>query len=222
MPKKYYAVRQGRTTGIFLTWDECKKSVIGYKNAIYKSFLTKEEAEEFLNRGNDSSSNSLKNNSTDEKNYHNSDEEVYSQIQDEFTMIAYIDGSYDDSSKSFAYAGIYFTNKDKETFSITSDDKSVSSMRNVAGEVNASMYVMKKALEFGIKELYIYFDYMGIESWAVGDWKTNNHLTQGYKKFYDSIKKDLTVHFCKVKSHTKVKYNEIADKLAKEALGIKL
>ena len=38
--KKFYAVRQGRKTGMFLTWDECKKQVMGYPGAIYKSFGT--------------------------------------------------------------------------------------------------------------------------------------------------------------------------------------
>jgi ribonuclease HI len=46
--KKYYAVLKGRKTGIFTTWDDCKKQVEGFSNAIYKSFKTKEEAEEFL------------------------------------------------------------------------------------------------------------------------------------------------------------------------------
>lgn len=45
---KYYAVRCGRTTGIFLNWDECKQSVNGYKGAIYKSFASKQEAESFV------------------------------------------------------------------------------------------------------------------------------------------------------------------------------
>ena len=42
--KKFYAVRQGRKTGMFLTWDECKKQVMGYPGAIYKSFGTEAEA----------------------------------------------------------------------------------------------------------------------------------------------------------------------------------
>ena len=41
--KKFYAVRQGRKTGMFLTWDECKKQVMGYPGAIYKSFGTEAE-----------------------------------------------------------------------------------------------------------------------------------------------------------------------------------
>ncbi len=38
--KKFYAVKQGRKTGMFLTWDDCKKQVMGYPGAIYKSFGT--------------------------------------------------------------------------------------------------------------------------------------------------------------------------------------
>jgi ribonuclease HI len=45
---KFYAVANGRTIGIFLNWDDCHTSVIGYKNASYKKFDTKEEAEIFI------------------------------------------------------------------------------------------------------------------------------------------------------------------------------
>ena len=44
----YYAVASGRTIGVFSTWDECNRAVKGYKNASYKKFDTKQEAEEFV------------------------------------------------------------------------------------------------------------------------------------------------------------------------------
>ncbi|MCU0447656.1 MAG: ribonuclease H family protein [Microscillaceae bacterium] len=44
--KKFYVVWQGRKTGVFDTWDECKKQVDGYPQAIYKSFKTKDLAEQ--------------------------------------------------------------------------------------------------------------------------------------------------------------------------------
>ena len=34
--KKIYAVRKGHKTGLFYTWDECKKAVYGYSGAEYK------------------------------------------------------------------------------------------------------------------------------------------------------------------------------------------
>ncbi len=46
--KKYYAVRYGRKTGIFNTWEECKIQVTEFRNAQYKGFSTLEEAKEYL------------------------------------------------------------------------------------------------------------------------------------------------------------------------------
>lgn len=46
----FYAVVQGRTTGIFLNWSDCKNSVVGYKGALYKKFSTIEEAELYINK----------------------------------------------------------------------------------------------------------------------------------------------------------------------------
>lgn len=51
MPKKVYAVRAGRTCGIFTTWDECKKQVDGYAGARYKGFTDIAEALSWLNGG---------------------------------------------------------------------------------------------------------------------------------------------------------------------------
>jgi ribonuclease HI len=48
----YYAVANGRTNGVFLTWGDCCGSVKGYKNAVYKKFETKKEAEEFIQSNN--------------------------------------------------------------------------------------------------------------------------------------------------------------------------
>ena len=47
---KYYAVYKGKSVipKIYTSWDECKKEVIGFKGAIYKSFTTEKEAKEFI------------------------------------------------------------------------------------------------------------------------------------------------------------------------------
>ena len=71
------------------------------------------------------------------------------------------------------------------------------------------------------KRLDLYYDYKGIEEWALGNWKTNNTLTKSYKLKYDDIKKVLDVRFNKVDAHTGDKYNEEADILAKKSVGVK-
>ena len=45
---KYYAVRKGRTTGIFLDWESCQESVKGYKGAEFKSFTDLSDANKYL------------------------------------------------------------------------------------------------------------------------------------------------------------------------------
>ena len=42
---KYYVVWEGHQSGIFDTWDKCKRQVDGYTGAKYKGFTTLEEAQ---------------------------------------------------------------------------------------------------------------------------------------------------------------------------------
>ncbi|MCR4831128.1 MAG: ribonuclease H family protein [Pseudobutyrivibrio sp.] len=56
MAKKVYAVRIGRTPGIYNTWDEAKSQVDGFKGARYKSFTTMAEAKAFMGGSDDGAS----------------------------------------------------------------------------------------------------------------------------------------------------------------------
>ncbi len=47
---KIYAVKVGRKTGLFHSWEEREKQVKGYKGAIYKSFSSEEEAKNYLRK----------------------------------------------------------------------------------------------------------------------------------------------------------------------------
>ncbi|KGN67842.1 viroplasmin family protein [Porphyromonas sp. COT-108 OH1349] len=51
--KKTYIVWSGRTPGIYLSWNDCKKEVIGVDGAKYKSFedISEQEAEAILEAG---------------------------------------------------------------------------------------------------------------------------------------------------------------------------
>ena len=54
----YYVVKKGYNVGIFKTWTECKKSVSGYKNPIFRKFNTYDEASLFFKEKSNSNSNS--------------------------------------------------------------------------------------------------------------------------------------------------------------------
>ena len=75
-------------------------------------------------------------------------------------------------------------------------------------------------LENGIDDIEIYHDYEGVGKWADGLWKANNPLTQGYKQFIADARRIMSIRFIKVKAHAGNKYNEMADKLAKQALDL--
>nr|XP_034965797.1 ribonuclease H1 isoform X2 [Zootoca vivipara] len=47
----FYAVRKGRRTGVYRTWEECKEQVDKYKYASFKKFSTEEDAWDFINDG---------------------------------------------------------------------------------------------------------------------------------------------------------------------------
>jgi ribonuclease HI len=44
---KYYAVRAGKTPGVYMTWKECQEQTTGFKGASYKSFNSRKDAEDF-------------------------------------------------------------------------------------------------------------------------------------------------------------------------------
>jgi ribonuclease HI len=45
---KFYAVRKGRTPGIYRTWDKCRAEVEGFAGAQFKSFTSEREAQAYL------------------------------------------------------------------------------------------------------------------------------------------------------------------------------
>ncbi|KIX99178.1 uncharacterized protein Z520_04754 [Fonsecaea multimorphosa CBS 102226] len=46
--RKYYAVRQGKTPGIYDTWTDCLGQVKGHKGAVFKAFQSLQEAQAFM------------------------------------------------------------------------------------------------------------------------------------------------------------------------------
>ncbi len=203
MAGKYYAVKKGLKTGIFRTWEECKANVSGYSGASYKSFKTKAEAEAYLGTGKDS------------------DFQPENALNDKDCVKIYVDGSYNSATKEFSYGMVVLCGDGEEKYSGKSDDKELVSMRNVAGEIKGAEAAMQYALDKSLPAIEIYHDYEGIAKWCLGEWKTNKEGTKAYKAFYDEASRRVRISFVKVTGHSNDKYNDMADELAKEALGIK-
>lgn len=192
---KFYAVRNGRKTGIFLSWDDCKKQIDGFSGASYKSFKTRDEAEAFINR-----------------------KEIKPDISG---LCAYVDGSFNSEKKIYGSGAVMlFDGKVIHKMKKSGDNKELLSMRNVSGEIVASVMAMRYAVENNYDKLTIFHDYEGVAKWCTGEWKAEKEGTKKYKTFFDSAKDRLDVSFVKVAAHTGVEFNEMADVLAKEAAEI--
>ena len=209
MASKFYAVACGKSGNgmIYNTWDECKKEVIGHKGAIYKSFTSREDAINFIKL------HGVEIEIEDEP------ENVIKTENDTDTAEIYVDGSFNTVKNNFSY-GFVVVNNDNVVY----EDKGIGydidavALRNVSGEVLGSLNAIRYAIENGFKKVNIYFDYQGIQSWAIGTWKRNNRITQDYHSQIQEMKKEIDINFIKVKGHSGDRFNDRADYLAKKAL----
>ena len=139
---------------------------------------------------------------------------------DEHTAVAYVDGSYDKVSGDFSYGMVILYQGEEQTFCERLHDEELALMHNVAGEIKGAEAAMRYALTEGYSKLIIYHDYEGIAKWCNGAWKANKEGTKAYKAYYESVCDKIAIEFVKVKGHSNDKYNDMADALAKKALGI--
>ncbi|MBR4496089.1 MAG: ribonuclease H family protein [Acholeplasmatales bacterium] len=189
---KYYALKDENNKLIYENWVEAKEALKGLKAPKYKSFKTKEEAEAFLEG---------------------------KELEIDYKIpTAYIDGSYDKETENYSFGGCLFIDGNIYKFKKKYLKDEYSSFRNVAGEIKGAGYIINYAINHGIKELNIYYDYLGIEKWYKGEWQAKSPIAIEYVNYANEAKKKINVNFIKIKSHTNNKYNDLADTLAKEAL----
>lgn len=135
-------------------------------------------------------------------------------------LVAYVDGSFLPEYGKYGF-GCVFLLPDGRIFTEygNGDNPESVKQRNVAGEMLGAMYAVRFALNSGFQSITLYYDYEGIEKWVTGAWKSKNDLTKAYAKAMREWGEKISLHFVKVPAHSKVKYNELADEVAK--LGVK-
>ena len=133
---------------------------------------------------------------------------------------AFVDGSFNIATGVYGYGGFLMHDGVRYELSGNGSDKEMASMRNVAGEILGSIAAVKKAIELGLKDISIFYDYAGIKAWAVGEWKRNKKGTIEYYNYITSVRDSINIRFVKVRGHSGVEGNEEADRLAKRAVGL--
>lgn len=204
---KFYAVRVGRTPGVYTTWAACTEQVKGFSGAVYKSFTTKQEAEAFVAGA------------KPQEEMTNASIEALVNELDDSTMIAFVDGSYAKEHRYYGYGAILLTNAGMQERHDSGNDERYVESRNVAGEIEGVKAAITVAVEQGYQHVHIFYDYAGIEKWAVGDWRANKPVSQHYVQFINEVSPKIRITFTKVAAHTGILYNELADELAKRAIA---
>lgn len=210
---KFYAVRVGKTPGVYTSWGDCESNVKGYLGAVFKSFSTEKEAKAFVDGVDMVAQKKNDEGDIDFSSY--------------TCPVVFVDGSYNPDTKEYAYGVAFVTNpKDSENSTVQINGKDanpdyISSM-NIPGEILASEVAMSYAIEHGYNRIAMFHDYEGIAKWCKGEWKTKQDLTKGYKSFYEEAKSKLDIEFVHVKGHSDNYYNDLVDALAKSAIGVPL
>ncbi len=199
--KNFYAVKVGKVPGIYKTWDECKENTSGFSGAVYKGFEKYEEAQQFMDMDGqatwDGGLNLPK-------------------------IYAFTDGSFNSKTKVYGFGGFLHYSDTEPDIEIRghANDSEEAESRNVSGEIHGAVAAMKKAVELGLPELTIFYDYEGVEKWPTKLWNANKKISQYYVAEYEKIKDSLKVTFVHVSAHTGIPGNEAADKMAKEEVGL--
>ena len=192
---KFYAIKKGRTPGIYRTWDEAKQQVDGFSGAEYKSFKNITDAidylgwqekarQETLNRKDDTLENAIK--KIRQKTTNIVPKTAKKQIattNSHYFATTYTDGG---SRNTGVHSGGHVKKTDKAAWAylIEWDNQSVHGSGGGYGATNNKMEqtalinALKKLIELGFNEKHLLFV---LDSKYVLN-AINQHWLQGWKK----------------------------------------
>ena len=232
----FYAVANGRTIGIFLNWNDCNNSVKKYKNALYKKFNTKEEADNFI-KVNEKNIDDMNNNIQNHNIISFFDNIIVNSKDDNIVFnpdyYVYTDGACSNNGKDNALAGIgiFFGINDNRNISKKIEGKQTNNTAELSAIIetyhiiendilNGKKIAIVSDSEYAIKCVSSYGEKCYRKCWNVDI--PNKDLV---KIAYEMYKDKLNIQFIHIKAHTNNTDihsfgNDNADKLANIAIGL--
>lgn len=210
--KNFYAVRGELASDIFTTWDETKKEKANkakYGKVEFKGFSTRAEAESFI-----------------------AGKQADGVYQDELLnpdlLYCYSDGSSCPPSENnptmgLGY-GVVIVKNSKIIHEIGGNPNSDYVKQNqIVGELTAAVRIVQYLAKTNYQgDAVIAYDYKGVEDFVTGKQKPSvgAKLTSGYRDYMQKALPQLKLQGCslsfiKVSAHSKNKFNERADQIAK-------
>ena len=218
----FYAVANGENIGIFLNWNDCNNSVKGFKNALYKKFDTREEADNFITINNKINHDTITI-KTQNKNVVEFNPDYY----------VYTDGACSNNGKDNALAGIgiFFGVDDIRNISKKIEGKQTNNAAELSAIIetysiietdliNGKKIAIVTDSEYAIKCVSSYG-----EKCCKNSWNKDIPNKDLVKTAYEMYKDKQNIKFIHIKAHTNNKDihsfgNNHADKLANIAIGL--
>ncbi|XP_023406137.1 ribonuclease H1 isoform X1 [Loxodonta africana] len=236
----FYAVRRGRKTGVFLTWNECRTQVDRFPAARFKKFATEDEAWAFVRSSvSPDGSEGQKNKHVQEpqakankrpresldKEEGEDAESCMKHVKRREFVVVYTDGCCSSNGRKRARAGIgvYWGPGHPLNVGIRLPGRQT----NQRAEIHAACRAIKQAKAQNINKLVLYTDSMftinGITNWVPG-WKKNGWRTSTGKEVInkedfvelDRLIQGMDIQWMHVPGHSGFIGNEEADRLARE------
>lgn len=190
---KFYAVKNGRNKGVYKTLPECMEQVKSYDDAIWCRFTNEENATAFA---------------TQKIN------------KEHFENYAYVDGSCDSEQTRHGYGVMLHTPSKTYILQGRTNNNETPYISSIIAELQAQKAVIKKARELSITALTIHYDCSNAVNLILKGYKSKNPKINAYIGYIKNSLPFININYVKVKAHSGVKGNEIADRLAKEAVGL--
>jgi len=122
----------------------------------------------------------------------------------------YVDGSFSEERVKWAMVIVDGDSLIHEDAGIL--PKCLNEHGQIVGELNGAVLAVVWAYKNNCK-VRIFYDYLGIEKWATGEWKANKEATQKYAEYMQKHAPKYVDSFVKVKSHSGDYWNDYVDEL---------
>lgn len=188
---KFYAVKKGKKPGVYLTWKECQEQVSGYSGAVFRSFTSKEEAEQFA--------------------------KCEEQDESQCKVHIYTDGSADGIKGGYGYVVVENDKIVKEGSGSVPYTPCWSDIAELYAIKMALTDVRDNVILFADNKYSVDVFSTWIHGWKLNGWKTSKGEDAKNKELIqeiDQLLQERTVIFKHIKGHNGHKYNERADALA--------